>query len=188
MFNLNIKYKMKYTQVIFLLFIFNITYSQCKKESDSIRWSKEVKLEWKDFKGAVPFGDLGIKKAISSLEILATCIDFKEDSIPVFEIEVFFVKTKSWVVLKTDDILRHEQDHFDIAEIYARKLRKIYKEMNIQKKSNVDEYSNAFEKAQNELDLVQKHYDKEVNFIPENREIWYKKIAKELEELKDYAL
>jgi hypothetical protein len=177
---------MKYIKVFFLLLIFNTTYSQCKTESDSIRWGKEVKLKWKDFKGAVPFGYSDIKKATSAFEILATCVDFKEDSIPVFEIEVFFVKTKSWVILKTDDILRHEQGHFDIAEIYARKLRKIYKEINIQKKSNVDEYSNVFEKTQNELDLVQKQYDKEVNFIPENREIWYKKIAKELEELKDY--
>lgn len=179
---------MKNLYLYFLLITFNGIYSQNIIESDSIKWVEGVKLEWVDFKGGRPFGDLGITKAASAFEILATCIDFKEDSIPVFDIEVFFVKSKSWGILKTDDILRHEQGHFDIAEIYARKLRRIYKEMNNQKKSNVDEYSEAFEKIQNELDLVQKHYDKEVYFIEENQKKWYEKIAKELEELKEYKL
>lgn len=183
MFNLNIKKLMKYIYLYFLLITFNMVCSQNIVESDSIKWVEGIKLEWKDFKGAVPFGYSDIKKAASAFEILASCIDFKEDSIPIFDIEVFFVKSKSWGILKTDDILRHEQGHFDIAEIYARKLRRIYKEMNNQKKSNIDDYSEAFENIQNELDLVQKHYDKEVNFIPENRDIWYKKIANELEEL-----
>lgn len=188
MFNLNIKYKMKYTQVFFLLLIFNITYSQCKKESDSIRWSKEVKLEWKDFKGAVPFGDIGNKKAISSLEILASGIDFYEDSIPVFKIETYFYKKGSWAILKTDDVLLHEQGHFDITEIYARKLRKHYLELNKQKVTDISKYSQVYEDINKEMDIVHFNYDKEVNFIPENLEIWYKKIARELKELEKYAL
>lgn len=179
---------MKYIKVFFLLLILNTAYSQRKTESDSIRWSKEVKLEWKDFKGAVPFGDLGIKKAASSLETLASGIDFYEDSIPVFKVEAIFIKSKSWTILKNDDLLKHEQGHFDITEIYVRKLRRKYLELNKQKVSSVEKYSQEFEKTQNELDLEHQLYDKEVYFIPENREIWYKKIAKELKELEEYAL
>ena len=179
---------MKLYIFIFTFFIFNIFYSQSSMETDSIKWGKDVKLEWKDFKGAVPFGNIGNKKAVSSLEILASGIGFYEDSIPVFKIQVYFYKRDSWVVLKTDDILKHEQGHFDITEIYARKLRRIYSELNKQKVADINIYAETYEDINKELDIVNKQYDKEVNFIPENRAIWYKKIADELEELKDYKL
>lgn len=170
------------------LFVSFTGYSQKESVKDSILWNKDYELEWSDFKGAVPFGDLGIKKAASSLETLASCIDFFEDSIPVFKVEAIFIKSKSWTILKNDDLLKHEQGHFDITEIYVRKLRRKYLELNKQKVSSVEKYSQEFEKTQNELDLEHQLYDKEVYFIPENREIWFKKIAKELKELEEYAL
>lgn len=179
---------MKNLYLYLLLITINVIYSQNTIEQDSIKWSREVKLEWKDFKGAVPFGDIGNKKAISSLEILASGIDFYEDSIPVFKIETYFYKKDSWAILKTDDVLLHEQGHFDITEIYARKLRKHYLELNKQKVTDISKYSQVYEDINKEMDIIHFNYDKEVNFIPENREIWYKKIAKELDELEEYAL
>ncbi len=41
-----------------------------------------------------------------------------------YEITCSFSKAKSWGLLKTQYILAHEQGHFDITEIYARKLHK----------------------------------------------------------------
>lgn len=174
--------------ILFLTLISCFIYSQNESVNDSVFWSEDAKLKWSDFKGAVPFGDLGIKKAASSLEIVAEGVEFYLDSIPVFKIEAIFIKTESWTILKTEDLLKHEQGHFDITEIYARKLRKIYCELNKKKVADFNIYGQAFEKINSELHETHKFYDKEVYFIPENQIKWSEKISNELTELEEYKL
>ena len=45
-----------------------------------------------------------------------------------YHITCQFDKNSSWGRVKTDYILSHEQGHFDIAEIYTRKLCKAFRE------------------------------------------------------------
>ncbi len=174
---------------IFLFFFFyNFVYSQNCNQNDSIYWSKDLKLVWEDFKGSIPFGEKGNKKAVSSLNIVAKGVGFDDNNLPNFKIQAIFIKSESWVVLKNIEILKHEQGHFDLTEIYCRKLRKVYKIMNKNKITDLNKYYLAYDKIDKELEKVHNQYDKEVNFIPENRIIWYNKIEKELEELKEYQL
>ena len=39
-----------------------------------------------------------------------------------YKIDCRFEKSKSWGLVKNDWILKHEQGHFDIAEIFAQKI------------------------------------------------------------------
>ncbi|CAM3908280.1 MULTISPECIES: hypothetical protein [Flavobacterium] len=164
---------------IFLLLSF-LGHTQNKIINDSILWNKDYKIKWTDFKGAVPFGDQGIKKAVSNISLNVSVIEFINE-IPLLKVEVYFHMEGSWTIVNTNDVLKHEQGHFDLAEIYAKKLRKIYKEMKERKISSTNEYFVAFEKINNELNTVQNKYDKEVYFSSENQIKWYEKIKKELE-------
>jgi hypothetical protein len=91
---------------------------------DQFQWASNKKLSWSDFRGAV--------KAASDESAAATdCgIGFKASTNnPAHKPQIIvyntFYATKSWVRddAKLPSILTHEQGHFDLCEIYTRKLR-----------------------------------------------------------------
>lgn len=90
-------------------------------------------------------------------------------------------------------LLQHEQGHFDIAELYARKLRKDISEAERSPKhsSHTKEwFSSVYVHTISKLWQCQRKYDRQTKHS-KNREMqrkWNKKIAKELAELKDFAL
>ena len=91
---------------------------------DRFQWAEHAKLSWDDFKGEV--------KSTHDESAAATCcsIGFKTElpapgakqQVKVYN--VFYVN-KSWVRndARIASILDHEQGHFDLCEIYTRKLR-----------------------------------------------------------------
>ena len=80
----------------------------------------------------------------------------------------------------------HEQLHFDITELYARKIRKRFKELQDMGETDYEEYVKIYYELEKELDAFQQKYDSEVYFREQNQKEWIEKIAKELEELKEY--
>jgi predicted secreted Zn-dependent protease len=86
-------------------------------------------------------------------------------------------------------VLRHEQKHFDIVELYARKLRKLI---------NANNYSSAIELTiksdslyaiiDKEMDVYQDKYDDETDgsMNGEQQRAWEKKITNEISELEAY--
>lgn len=165
-----------------------LTFSQTNVEENKLLWSDTSKLKWSDFKGGIPFGNIGYKKATIASEVVAECVDYTDDCVPVFVVKTFCDRMNSWVIEKNDEILKHEQGHFDIAEIFARRIRKKFYCYNKMKECDMEKYSQTFSKLLEELALTQKLYDKEVNFSEEYTLEWYKKIESELNELKDYKL
>lgn len=89
-------------------------------EDDRIEWSASRKLTWEDFTG-IP-DPLSPNAALTSSAIN---IEYGYDKNGLkHSIRCRFNKSKSWVKIKNDYILNHEQRHFDIAEVHARKLHK----------------------------------------------------------------
>ncbi|WP_228409772.1 DUF922 domain-containing protein [Chryseobacterium sp. T16E-39] len=95
--------------------------------SQKIIWSDQQKLEWSNFKSKV--------KTMRNPDVVAythcgweySSTVSSDPSVPVkIKITTIFREDKSWKDPKriNDYALLHEQKHFDIAEIYARKLRK----------------------------------------------------------------
>ena len=136
-----------------------------------INWSANRKLSWDDFKGNVrkqsPYDaesycaiiyQTGLVTLFSKAEIIVTNT---------------FDCTKSWVRTdkKTDAILNHEQRHFDLCEIYTRKLRaefakhKFYANSNNKLDSLFSEFERKYNEAQRRYDEETAHGTKEIEQI-----------------------
>jgi len=85
---------------------------------DTIHWHKNYKLSWSDFKGN-PTANSNHNASTSSGISYSYRLRGTEYS---FTTAAFFDKNKSWSKTGNRNILTHEQGHFDITEIYARKL------------------------------------------------------------------
>src|SRR5205085_4703224 len=100
-----------------------------------------------------------------------------------------FSKNNSWGRYKTEYILRHEQGHFDITELFARKLAKEIKEYKFDPQKYQQELNKIYKKVMDEKEDYQERYDKETDFSrnKERQVQWLEKIKDELEELDEFA-
>ena len=90
------------------------------KDEELIDWKTSGQLTWNEYKGKP---DPNSDAAASTTTYLG--IEYKMDEKGFgWKIQCRFSITRSWGRAKTDFILKHEQGHFDIAEIFARKLNK----------------------------------------------------------------
>jgi predicted secreted Zn-dependent protease len=106
-----------------------------------------------------------------------------------YTITCHFSKSKSWVLHKTDHILAHEQGHFDIAEVFARKLNKQMSSYVFNKNTYKTELRNIYQGILDEKEALQNQYDAETNHSinKEKQAEWLIKIQTMLEEYKGYA-
>lgn len=84
-------------------------------------------------------------------------------------------------------VLHHEQLHFDITEIYARKFRKIIIENNLSFIEFSDQHNSIFTKIQEELALKQDEYDSEVYEDRTLQDKWNDWVKSELKKYEEYA-
>jgi hypothetical protein len=150
-----------------------------------IDWSPTQKLTWEDFK-APP--DMNCRNA--ALTASAIQFNFTYDGQLKYTITCQFDKNKSWGKVKTDYILSHEQGHFDITEIFARKLNKSLAEYTVGNvKSLNKDLNKIYESTMHQLNNMQNVYDSETNFSinKEKQAEWLEKINKELKDLNNYA-
>lgn len=88
-------------------------------ETDKIiPWKARRVLVWDDFRSDPKKEGDAVASTSTSLGLTYQVRDGKL----TYHITCDFSKDKSWGSLKTDYILAHEQAHFDITEIHARKL------------------------------------------------------------------
>lgn len=134
--------------------------SNAKTYETEIEWTPERKLTWDDFKG-IPDN----KTFPNAVAITNSAIGFESGSFNPFKDGKLFVRNMfntygSWVLPKgkTDNVLRHEQIHFDITEIYTRKLRKALIDANVTTNSSTRAYD-IFDSIKNEWEKKQKRYD-----------------------------
>ena len=85
-------------------------------------WENHPTLSWDDFRGTSEKFEPGVAAAThSGLTVASIC---KGGTLDVW-VTAYFSPTRSWVRPNRKDLLllEHEQGHFDITELYARKLR-----------------------------------------------------------------
>ena len=97
-------------------------------KKEIINWSAEKPITWKNFKGyPVIFTKYGAA-ILSYFNYDLLC----EDSIRSFKAETFMYANHSWALKsmkENEELLRHEQYHFNISEVIARKFRKKISEL-----------------------------------------------------------
>jgi len=152
---------------------------------DTISWSAERRLSWKDFKGNVPSNNRAAATTASGITYRFTTSGTKDTIEVDFKIDTYFYPTKSWYQpeLCDDIILSHEQLHFDISELYARELRKRLDAAAFTHKNVKSKVRSIYRKINEELSEFQNKYDRETNFSRDREQqlIWNEKIKNALE-------
>lgn len=157
------------------------------QDANHIPYDPDSPLTWSDFEGK-PIKNHEAH-ALTSYEVMFSSSYNGETGEMQFEVTCVFVKDKSWVKEDpTDLLLKHEQGHFDIAEIYTRKLRKELGQMKFNPKTIEAEVGKIYNRLMKESHERQRKYDKETDHskIKEKQAEWDIIIAKELKALEAF--
>jgi len=171
----------------FLLFSSNELLNE-KVDSNRIAWDQKSKLKWKDFK-AKPEHSSSLD-AYTMLGISIEVIGQKNGKIDM-GVFGYFEKNKSWVKPgeRNENLLHHEQKHFDVCEVYRRILVQKLEAGNPYSFNGFsNEVGQIFEEVFADYTKEQARYDKETNHSQNKKEQaeWNKFIAQELLRLKKY--
>ncbi|MFP3833668.1 DUF922 domain-containing protein [Chryseobacterium sp. SIMBA_028] len=156
-----------------------------------IIWQEDQKLIWDNFKSPVNRKNNPDVAAYTNCGWEYSVVKSTNPKSPVkIEIKTIFNEEKSWKDAKkiNDYILLHEQKHFDIAELFVRKFRKIVSEKVI----TSGDYNKLFKAVYNEISNDYKNfqisYDKETRHgMDKEKQAEYNAlISEELEHLKSY--
>jgi hypothetical protein len=161
------------------------TAASLAESEETIAWQPARRLSWADFK-ANP--DPTSDAAASTTTLVGIEYNISNNNLG-YTINCRFSKDRSWGLHKTPYILAHEQGHFDIAEIFARKLNKAMSEYEFNKKSFQKDLKKIYEDIMKEKEEWQEKYDKETRHsINKQRQAeWLEKIAKTLDEYAAFA-
>jgi hypothetical protein len=181
--------RLKYLKLslISCLLIFVSTGFKVVPDNDKIYWSPNVHLNWDDFTGTPN----NAETFDASTETSVKCDLKGDDKNVTITIVCFFEKSKSWVKRekKGDTLLKHEQAHFDLAELYTRKLRKAMKEAKFTSKTINSEFKKVYQKYIGDLKKEQDRYDKETRhsiIYPKQKE-WEARIAQDLNAMNEFS-
>lgn len=169
-----------------LLLTLGVFFSGNTDSTDIIYWSPEHRLTWSDFEGT-PAYDRDNVSAMTSSGIVqySGCQEGKI----IYKVQAYFEKNESWVKSEalTAHHLNHEQIHFDITELYARRLRKALSDRDfkcgeeVAFETYVGNFLRNWEVEQKAYDLITQH-----SLDSEKQQEWYYKIAMELDLLTDF--
>jgi len=154
-------------------------------------WNDSTTLTWDDFQAEVPYDPGYSAQSWTGVDFFGKCVDGKFS----YEVTTIFRQDSSWVIgiRKTEELLRHEQGHFDIAEIYARKLRAALmaiEEPCLDVEATRHKIDQLVAVNQRELAAAQREYDQETENggkkKPQKR--WQASIAAQLQVLAHYLM
>lgn len=156
-------------------------------QTDEVRmeWSANRKLNWADYQGTP---DPTVGAAASTTTYLAIEYEIENGKL-LYYISSTFSPARSWVRHRTDRVLTHEQGHFDIAEIFARKLHQRMLDYQFNKNTFREVLGNMYNTIQAEKDQLQNQYDRETNHSinEELQKAWEEKIKLQLKETEKFA-
>lgn len=176
------------------IFLFFLCVFCIQDNEPVITWSSSYKLSWKNFKGS-PQMDVTASASTSSGIRFGYSVTKtnRGKEVVSFTTEVFacFYPEKSWYKKKlaTSRVLRHEQIHFNITELYARKFR--HRISQIQVSNMIEkELKLLFKMNNKKLDMMQKKYDRETDHSinKDAQAQWELFINAELKKLSEYEL
>jgi hypothetical protein len=134
---------------------------------DAIVWTARRPLTWADFKGQPP-ADAGVVAARTNYTIIdgMHCVGRKFE----YRVVAAFRTKDSWVrpaVLRTPAdsarALRHEQTHFDLSEVHARRLRRYFAELMAPCDVPSGDLSSAANRMERDEKAAQSRYDQETD-------------------------
>ncbi len=135
-----------------------------QSESDNVFW-KQDGLTWNDFKGPPDESSKFDANTNAGLSFSWGVRNENGEIALTYDVKSYFNPHLSWVKINTDSdyLLKHEQLHFDISELHARKLRKRLTEVDPRSLSRDPKgvLTRIYETIEKERKIMQLKYDKE---------------------------
>lgn len=182
---------MKFFPII--AFFFSFTQGWAQEETDKIFWEKDG-ITWENFE-AQPDENSSFHANTSAGLSYSWGLTNGNGVIELeYEVKSYFNKQGSWVKSgsKNEYLLKHEQVHFDITELHARKLRKKLSEINLNSlgKEPREVLNNYYKVIEKERGLMQQKYDRETNHsLNKNAQLkWQEYVERELSNYEDTAV
>lgn len=125
-----------------------------------IEWSESRPLEWKDY----TYRRIRLKGSMALTMVKHSVKGYMRNGLPEFEIKVLFRKPHSWTSDTTNlELLGHEQLHFDIAELYRRKIEQEIIKLQQKQEKNATVYKAEIKRILAEFNAYSRRYDRESN-------------------------
>lgn len=174
-----------------LTIIFTLCLTVANAQDIEKPWKAGEKLSWSDFKGAPDHNHPYAAITYSGMSYGFSAEIINGKVWVNYDVKSFFVANKSWVkrwYSNDKGLLKHEQLHFDITELFARKFRKRLSEMNFTENVKA-EIKAVYQQITDEKVKLQKLYDVETDHSKnkQNQNNWDLKINSELQKLIDFA-
>ncbi len=171
---------------VWMLLLMMLNCLPSRDKNNLIDWDPSRRLVWEDFQASAD--DRSANAALTSTT-LKFSYSYREGKLTC-HILCQFDKSRSWGRVRNPYILSHEQGHFDIAEINARKFNQSLKQYRIGELSSLPgDLNGMYEKAMNQLKQQQESYDRETrnSLDTAGQEKWLRKISDQLRELEAFA-
>ena len=183
---------MKSICVVVYLCLSTTLFAQSKNSTeDLLFWTPDYRLSGEDFKGQIRHEDTLLLARSSEtlthkLGTIITALDVHvktEWGKTTYTVRAAMNRSRSWIKNEGDTIvLRHEQGHFDICEIYARMLRR-----DIRKAKSLAEAKAIYNKTMDLEEIEHLAYDRENTYpLGGTTEAWANKIQDRLQQLDTY--
>ncbi|GAB4094433.1 DUF922 domain-containing protein [Flaviaesturariibacter terrae] len=156
-----------------------------EESAELIPWSARRIVGWEDFQSAPVHGTEAVASTSTSLGL---SYQLKDGELS-YNITCNFQKTKSWGLMKTEYILAHEQGHFDITELMARKLYQALSTYPFDRRNFKQDLTRIYNDIVAEKESLQNTYDRETDHS-RNRRVqseWLARINEQLEATQAYA-
>ncbi|MGB5461370.1 DUF922 domain-containing protein [Eudoraea sp.] len=135
------------------------------QEEETILWHPKQRLSWSNFKAEPVEGSKVAATTASGLSYQFSTTEEGGKYVLDYTISTYFYPDRSWYQPKICDevILSHEQLHFDISELFGRKMRKIMDATTFTKNVKA-EVKAIYRQINKELAEFQQLYDQETNY------------------------
>jgi hypothetical protein len=173
------------SQPITPIFVFVLLFSLQIQGQDTINWRPDYKLKWEDFCGAP---DTSSEYGGLTHAYIEYSLSNSNDSFHTV-VYCYFNKKESWIRKNTTSgIIIHEQGHFNIAEIFARKLRQAFKVYKFNPQNVNQDSQRIFKEIALDLKRMNEQYDEETDFSRNKKaqSYWNNKIVQELKKLEQF--
>lgn len=177
----------KFWPILFLGVLLSVSDKPTEERDAQYIYWDERPVTWDDFKGRAPGSTPYVALTYSAINFAYS----GEGNYLDLEIHTIFDPKQSWKKKGVNDfILKHEQGHFDITEIYARFFRKEIQKHKFKKLDSIDEeMQKIFYRNFDACGKFQDKYDKETDHskIEKEQLRWNDEIATILDSLKNYS-
>jgi len=159
---------------------------------ETIPWSATRPLRWTDFRAQPAVGTGGAALTTTTISLRVAC----SGDLFGFDVAAVFFSGRSWVdrtlfVEPGSDLwgLRHEQTHFDLTEMHARRARQFLSELADPCERSAAQLSELGDRFVNEAQDAQDRYDRETIHGRDGtaQRRWDAEVAQELAALAAFA-